>query len=556
MIKINDPANMESDWFAMNLAYADGQKPRYNGNIASMTWKSVRYDNPHHYDFTYDGADRLREANYDGERDYRMSINEYDKNGNIKELSRYGRLGESSDYSWIDALDYTYEGNQLQSVDDYTGVDFQNNGYSDHGSFDNNECLYDANGNMIKDENKQIGDVEYTYNNRPERIIMTQNRENIINYAYDATGTKLAKRPSSSRARGQRTDYVGNFVYKNNELAYILTDQGRIVPRNDGFEYQYFIKDHLGNTRVVFNDDGEILQDNSYYPFGMLERSGNPDTSGKMDGLDYTAGLDPENKHLYNGKELQDDFGLDWYDYGARMYDAQLGRWHVADPRTEKFVSMTTYQYASNNPIACIDIDGMEGYKVTTKNVQTGTTEVKFHFDIQVKNNSSASQSQVNKWSKSIANSAENIFQGSDRSNNKQYSTDINLQFNTDESEDQFVLQFKDKVFSKDNYGGVVVKTPAVGEVKEIGNVISNEMKIMIPGKSHERGYEEVSEESLKHTGPHELGHTSGLRHEKNVDEKNDTKIGPDNLMYLGGDGEEIIMKQLKKMEKVIPQRK
>ncbi|MCF8338668.1 MAG: hypothetical protein K9I74_11880 [Bacteroidales bacterium] len=359
MTKINDPANMESDWFAMNLAYADGQNPQYNGNIASMTWKSVKYDNPHHYDFTYDGADRLTGANYEGQRDYRMSINEYDKNGNIKELSRYGRLGESSDYSWIDALDYTYKGNQLQSVDDYTGVDFQNNGYSDHGSFDNDEYLYDANGNMIEDENKQIGNVEYTYNNRPERIIMTQDRENIINYAYDATGNKLAKRPSSSRARGLRTDYVGNFVYKDNELAYILTDQGRVVPRNGSFEYQYFIKDHLGNTRIVFNDAGEILQDNSYYPFGMLERSGNPDASGKMDGLDYSAGMDPDNKYLYNGKELQDDFGLDWYDYGARMYDAQLGRWHVEDPMAEERQSISPYNYVQNNPVARIDPTGM-----------------------------------------------------------------------------------------------------------------------------------------------------------------------------------------------------
>ena len=349
MTKINEPANMESDWFAMNLAYADGQKPQYNGNISAMTWKSVRYDNPHHYDFTYDGVDRLTGANYEGQRDYRMSIDEYDKNGNIKELSRYGRLGESSDYSWIDALDYTYEGNQLQSVDDYTGVDFQNNGYSDHGSFDNDEYLYDANGNMIEDENKQIDHVEYTYNNRPERITMTQNRENIINYAYDATGTKLAKRPSSSRARGLRTDYVGNFVYKKNELAYILTDQGRIVPRNGSFEYEYFIKDHLGNTRVAFNDEGEILQDNSYYPFGM-----------RMEGLDYSAGMDPENKYLYNGKELQDDFGLDWYDYGARMYDAQLGRWHVIDPKAEEYDNFSPYNYAANNPIKLIDPNGKE----------------------------------------------------------------------------------------------------------------------------------------------------------------------------------------------------
>lgn len=170
-----------------------------------------------------------------------------------------------------------------------------------------------------------------------------------------ATGTKLAKCPSSSRARGLRTDYIGNFVYKDNELAYILTDQGRIVPRNDGFEYQYFIKDHLGNTRIVFNDAGEILQDKSYYPFGM-----------RMDGLDYSAGMDPENKHLYNSKELQDDFGLDWYDYGARMYDAQLGRWHVIDPKAEEYDSQSPYHFSGNNPLKFVDLNGMnyDGYTI------------------------------------------------------------------------------------------------------------------------------------------------------------------------------------------------
>ena len=194
-----------------------------------------------------------------------------------------------------------------------------------------------------------------------------------------ATGTKLAKRPSSDRARGQRTDYVGRFVFKDEELSYILTDQGRIIQREDGsYEFQYFITDHLGNTRVVFNDEGHILQDNSYYPFGM-----------RMDGLDYTAGLEPENKHLYNaekpeisdfivfrastkndknhrffifrdGKELQDDFGLDWYDYGARMYDAAIGRWHVVDPMAEKYYGLSTYTYGKNNPLKYIDPNGQE----------------------------------------------------------------------------------------------------------------------------------------------------------------------------------------------------
>ena len=69
--------------------------------------------------------------------------------------------------------------------------------------------------------------------------------------------------------------------------------------------------------------------------------------------------LNKGNMYLYNGKELQEDHRLDWYDYGARMYDGVLGRFFVSDPISSKFPSLSPYNYAHNNPIRFIDFQGL-----------------------------------------------------------------------------------------------------------------------------------------------------------------------------------------------------
>ena len=86
-----------------------------------------------------------------------------------------------------------------------------------------------------------------------------------------------------------------------------------------------------------------------YSPFGLT-----------MAGTSYQRLGTQRNRHLYNGKELQEDLNLDWYDYGARMYDAALGRWHVVDPMIESHYDYTPYAYVYNNPMNFIDPFGLD----------------------------------------------------------------------------------------------------------------------------------------------------------------------------------------------------
>lgn len=345
--KINDISSPDNDLFAMSLNYASGATPQFNGNISEMEWNSVKFAEPKKYTFTYDKLNRMTNAAFSNNGNYNEALT-YDRNGNILTLSRNGLIGSES-FGSIDNLTYGYSGNQITHINDLQNSTNQNNGFKDNGSFVTNEYLYDQNGNMVKDLNKQIENIIYHPQNLPQKIEIAASQPQWILYLYDATGKKIKKQTRENQAIISTTVYDMSFIYENDELAYIVTPEGRALPEGDAFRYEYNLKDHLGNTRAVFDQNKTIIQDYSYYPFGMIQ-----------EGLHYngTAQNSP-NKYLYNGKELQADFNLDWYDYGARFYDAVVGRWWSVDPLAEKYKRWSPYNYCVDNPMRFIDTNGM-----------------------------------------------------------------------------------------------------------------------------------------------------------------------------------------------------
>ena len=346
--------------FTQNLYYNTGVgTAKYNGSISSMTWKSGNESTVRGYKFTYDGLDRMLNATY-GEtasistnaNRFSENVTGYDKNGNIKSLQRYGQTGASA-YGLLDNLTYTLTGNQLSCVEDAVSTAaYGTNTAFVNGASVAGEYAYDANGNLTKDLNKGITDIQYNVLNLPSTVSFSDG--STITYTYGADGTKL-RTVHKIGSTTTTTDYCGNVIYENGTQKLLLTEEGYINLTGTQ-QYHYYLKDHQGNNRVVINQSGTVEETNHYYPFG---------------GVFATAGNTQPYK--YNGKEFDTKKGLNWYDYGARHYDTALGRFTTNDRFAEKYYSMSPYQYGANSPVVNIDVNG-DSIRICTETQSFGHT--------------------------------------------------------------------------------------------------------------------------------------------------------------------------------------
>ena len=403
LIGINNPNDLSGgDFFGYAIKYDNPvyngiASGRFNGNIAEVDWNTSVGNSLKRYTYSYDGLNRLTDAIYTDPEEtnpYSNNFNEhvtYDLNGNIKTLKRFAFPGVGVPTALkVDDLDYHYSGNRLTQIIE--------NALNDTGyEGGNNVIPYDSNGNMISMWDKGIQVISYNHLNLPNMMSIMQPYSNLgsynLNYLYRADGTKIRKYFSSIPQRGgsttiKITDYLDGFHYNQTELVsppcfgcpiefayernaytkkdpifpgpldpkpntpgfsldFVVTAEGFYSYTENRYIYQY--KDHLGNARVSFarKIDGslEITDTNDYYPFGLNHI-----------GTEYKGFLGSYYNYKYNGKELQET-GM--YDYGARFYIPDIGRWGVMDPLAELALGWTPYRYAYDNPIRYIDPKGL-----------------------------------------------------------------------------------------------------------------------------------------------------------------------------------------------------
>lgn len=343
--------------------------PQWNGNISSYSIGDSSYD------YSYDEENRLIGSYSTEIKDTEVveglhnTSYAYDDMGNILSIQRDGVNIDTEECGKRDDVIMEYIGNQLVKV---TNSGYKDSSYdmqvADDTTLSGPEYAYDANGNVIKDANKGIYLIKYNVLNLPEDIY---SKNGNWHYTYDGDGNKVSvssvvlktpiQIPSSQIMDKHFTDtelesysvmtervYLGDYVYeftprnRDLELVRLNFSGGYVAYPMTTHQYNFYVCDHLGNNRYVYNASNlKVSQVNNYYPFGAL----------------YSENSNNEmQRWRYGNKEL--DRSFDTYDFLARWYDPTLCRFLMIDPMAEKYPWFSPYVYCANSPMNASDPTG------------------------------------------------------------------------------------------------------------------------------------------------------------------------------------------------------
>ena len=391
----------------------DTTHPLYSGTISSMMWYLPGESQERKYTYSYDNAHRLTEASYTQSArtatsgassftEYELSVMEasevpsdaepflfveqddplsyipsltstaqagitspsigtdavsaisygesynYDRNGNILRLKRYGR-GNTTISGLVDDVTISYDGNQrIKATDSRPPLIYS--GASDFVDGANTavEYAYDGNGSLTMDLNRGIQSITYDLRGNVQNIAFSSGRG--IQYVYSADGTRRRAIHTRSTSTGviQRdtTDYIGALTLHNRSLDKLQFPGGYVsFSTNNTPDWHYYIQDYMGNVRMVVNSDGTVEQKTHYYPYGGV--------------IGYLSTNHDHQLLKFEGKELDRQFGLDWYDIHARQYDAiGVPSWNKVDRKAEDYYHLSPYVFAGGDPVNNADYDG------------------------------------------------------------------------------------------------------------------------------------------------------------------------------------------------------
>ena len=351
----------------------DANRPgQWSGNISSMQWKIGR-GSPVYYDYSYDLLGRLTEAEF-GETagsspvDYDL-VYSYDLNGNLEQRISLNNVGaianheRETQWTWSQT-DGNRPAGWSQEQYDVTIVSGTpprppQRIYSLDSSGSREESYsYDSAGNRtatLDSQSDTLNVMRYNRLNLPEEYATADG--DTIRYVYSADGEKLFIQHNSTANATMGTEYAANYRIENGAITMIHTDAGyyTLFPASSGgsapvFKHIWYLKDHLGNNRLLLDGDGNVYAVHHYEPFG-----GEISVTSSLNVTLFPASA-TESPYKYGGKEWNETTSS--YDFEARQMAPDFHRFTTMDPLAEKYYGISPYAYCADNPLNVLDSDG------------------------------------------------------------------------------------------------------------------------------------------------------------------------------------------------------